>query len=163
MPAAEAQDEWVRRVLGADLARDANPTDTSLTAASDAWQAARDAYQASLAAADAQLAALARELQASEDDDLEEIGASELDTLMEANRAAVLAALRSVGMGQAAALRAGAPAILAAVAAFRQQLDDDPRIAACDANPFGVRVALRVTLSTALAALADAAQPGQGD
>ncbi len=154
MAATEAQDQWVCRVLGADLSRDGG--------LAERWQAARDAYQASLVLADAQLAALARELQASEDDDLEEIGASQLDTLTEANRAAVLAAIRSIGAGEAAALRAGAPAVLAAVEAFRQQLDDDRRIAACDANPFGVRVAIRATLAGALVALGEAARGGLG-
>jgi hypothetical protein len=150
MCGTSAQEEWISRVLGVAV----GDTGGAIGGGdAEALRAARDAYQSALTAVDRQISALAKALLASGDDDMEEIAAYELGQMIAANRAALLDLLRSASSGDTDRLRAAAPKIRDAASVFRAQLDTDPRIAACDANPFSVPVSIRSTLARGLAGL----------
>ena len=145
-----AQKEWISRVLGVGVGGTGGPIDGG---DAEAWRAARDAYQSALTAVDGQISALAKALLASGDEDMQEIAAYELGQMIATNRTAVLDILRSASSGDGDRLRTAAPKIRDAASVYRAQLDTDPRIAACDANPFSVSVSIRSTLARALAGL----------
>jgi hypothetical protein len=151
MAGSSAEDEWIGRVLGVTIAGPSGGDPA-------AWKAARDAWQAALTTVDGQINALAKALFSSGDADMEDIAAHELGQMIAPDRAALLDLLRSVGAEDAAKSRAAAPKIRDAASAFRARLDGDPRIAACDANPFDVAVSIRSTLTKALAGLESAAE-----
>lgn len=152
MPASEAQREWVRRVLGFDLA---DPTAAAGAAARTApsgrgdtlavWRDAKDAV-------DGKLEALARELRSYDDEDLDAIAEFGLFGLTGGGEAVALTrALMEYGGAAAGERRAAADALREAVAGFRSAvLEGNPAVELVDDNPFGVDVALSATLGDAL-------------
>lgn len=61
----------------------------------------------------------------------------------------MMAAMMQLGRGAPDAQQKACATALAAVERFRKLLASDPRIAACDENPFGVKMTLRATLTAA--------------
>jgi hypothetical protein len=150
---AERQDQvaWIGRVLGVALAPAPGASPTTLAAR---WRAARAAWQAASDAADTQLSALNVALVARGDSDLRRIAEFGLGAVVGGQKVRLMAAIMEIGDGSDSATFAKAGRKLAALArAFLGHLAANERVTACDENPYGVRVALRATLTPALTGL----------
>lgn len=148
MSATAADDprrEWVARVLGVSLQTGASGD------AAARWQSARAAWETASAAVDVQITALQAALRAIDDDELHQIAETGLNAITGDHRVPVMAAVAEIGAGGAADLARAAPKALAAVRAFQAHLAADPRVKACDSNPFGVAMSVQATLGAALA------------
>jgi hypothetical protein len=143
---AASKAEWVQRVLGVTVLRAA-----AGGAAAD-WVRLASLWQEASDAVDQQIAVLQATLRESDDPELQEIAEFGLNGVTGNFRVPLMAALRGAQAGEVRA-RAQLPRI---AAAFREHIDSDERIAACDDNPFGVRVSIGATLGPALDALARA-------
>ena len=145
MTASEAQKSWVTSVLGARLreaAGTAGPVD--LPTALAAWRAA-------LEAVDRQIAAVQNALRGAPDDELQEIAEFGLNAMTGSHKVKIQASLFEIERGQTDPRKLAAAATL--VQSFLNHIGSDRRISACDANPFGVSMSLRQTLTPALTAL----------
>ncbi|MDE2005714.1 MAG: hypothetical protein KGI51_04035 [Rhodospirillales bacterium] len=168
-----AQDEWVSRVLQISLkGRGGTAEQSSVESegedafgsdledlgldAGDIWKAARDAFQQAADSVDTQLSLLQKELRSSDETDLQEIAEFGLNGLTRNTRVPLMTALREAGDGSAALLKKAAPKIETAATAFIKQLSGDPRIVACDDNPFGVPVTILATYQDAVTQLLNA-------
>jgi hypothetical protein len=69
-----------------------------------------------------------------------------------------MAAMLSLGRGAPDAQRKAGAKALEVTERFRQFVATDPRVEACDENPFGMKVTLRATLTAAFVALDGALQ-----
>lgn len=158
-----SQDEWIARVLGvagigeAGAAPDLPGADLPETD----WPAAVAGWRAQSEAVDKELTGLQHYLQSTDDEDFHHIAEFGLNGIMEGHKAALLGTIITLERADAAALRAGAPGALKAVNAFKAHIENDPRVAACDHNHFGVKVAIRKRLAPALAAMQAALQQAQ--
>ncbi len=140
--ATDQQKAWVTRVLGFQAAPKASPG-PDLPRALAGWRAALDRL-------DQQISSLQTALRAAPDDDLRQIAEFGLNAMTMSHKVRLQAAL--IDGGTAPDQRV-AKLALAATDAFVAHVRADPRIAACDANPFGVAMSVRATLLPALAAL----------
>lgn len=138
---------WITRVLAVHL-----PAGSSGSAEFDRALAA---WRQALLAVDGQIAGLQRLLRTAPDDELTEIAEFGLNAMTGNFKVKLQSALMEAQSGndkarQIAARLAGA---------FRDHLNSDARVAACDANPFGVAMSIRQTLvpplTSLLSALAD--------
>jgi len=156
-----AKGEWIRRVLGITLNRDDGLDETELAELgldlADMWVAAREAFQRAADEVDAQISALQAALRDSADPDYEEIADFGLNGLTDNTRVPLQVAIMEAKAGTTASLRAAAPQLIEAVAAFRSQLLSDPRIEACDDNPLDIEVSIRETYVDALDRIDDGA------
>jgi hypothetical protein len=156
-----AQDEWVRRTLGITLNRDDGLDEAELAELgldlTDMWVAAREAFQRATEQVDTQISALQAALRDSDDPDYEEIAEFGLNGLTDNTRVPLQAAILEAKAGTTVELRAAAPKLIKAVAAFRSQLSSDARIEACDDNPLDVEVFIRETYGDALDRIEDVA------
>jgi len=132
---------WVVRVLGVALAEGG----VDLKQAAEAWRAASEAV-------DGQIAALQAALRQDGDEDLAEIAEFGLNAITGGYKVRFMAALMEAEGGSPKA-RATLAEI---IPGFRQHLDSDERVEACDENPFGVAMSVRATLIRALDRLAQA-------
>jgi hypothetical protein len=133
----ETRRAWITRILGVQFA----PGGASdLPGAIAAWQSA-------LEAVGAQITALQRVLRPEPDPDLQDIAEFGLGAMTGSHKVKLQAALLEMAPGPKAA------AALKLVDVFRAHIAADPRIAACDANPFQVPMSIRRTLTPALDAL----------
>jgi hypothetical protein len=96
-------------------------------------------------------------LRASPDAQLHEIAEFGLNAMTGNHRVKLQAALMGFRGGQVDPAAAGKTSGL--VESFLSHIASDPRIAACDANPFGVRMNVRQTMTPALEALKAALKP----
>ena len=150
LAAHDARDTWVERVLGvrvpmASAGDRATPTPApDLTSALAAWEDA-------LAKTNTQIEALQQVLRASPDKDLHDIAEFGLNAITANHRVKLQAALMDLRNGVP-----GAGAALKLASSLLDHINTDMRIAACDANPFGVRMNLHGTLAPALSQLAAA-------
>jgi hypothetical protein len=146
MAEAAVRRDWVKRVLGVDLANP--PGDTrALNGSVAAW---RDA----LARADQQAAALQNVLRQTGDPDLQDIAEFGLNAMTANHRIKIQAALMEIERGQAPP-----PVVRKALdltGSLRAHIAADARFAACDSNPFGVAISFRETLLPPLDALQNA-------
>ncbi|MGC8477917.1 MAG: hypothetical protein ACP5NP_16320 [Acetobacteraceae bacterium] len=177
MAGNSAQDEWVLRVLqvavgtgGGTSEQGSAETEEEEFGAdlkelgldvSDIWKAARSAFQEATESVDAQISLLQKELRESDEADLQEIAEFGLNGLTANTRVPLLAALAQAGDGSATSLKKAAPRIEQAATAFIKQLSTDPRVAACDENPFGVPMAIVPTYQDAIDQLLNAVQLAQ--
>ena len=128
MPASDEQNAWTRRVLGVSLPQaggagaEYDLDDLGLDMA-DLWKAARTAFDRANADVDRQIAALQVELRQSNDEELEEIADSGLNALTGNTRVPLVAALIEAGPGDPAQVRAAAPKLTRAIAAFRAHIE----------------------------------------
>lgn len=143
MSDADAKHAWVKRVLGVDVAGGGDRGAADLSAALAAWRQALDKV-------DGQISALQSVLRSSPDEDLHEIAEFGLNAITGSNKIKLQAALLEIPAKKAVAARLAG--------AFAAHLATDKRVAACDANPFGVALSIRATLVPALGALQAALQ-----
>ena len=151
MAASEAQDAWIERVLGVELpllSTGQNPA--GLGDALAAWRQA-------LETVGGQITVLQGVLRNSPDEDLQAIAEFGLNAMTGSHKIKLQAALTDTAADLS---KAGKAAQLAG--AFASHLAGDKRVAACDANPFGVRIAIRATLVPALTGLQRALQAARG-
>jgi hypothetical protein len=148
----DAQDDWIKRVLGF---RFPGRNGANLT---QRWQAACARWRAANDAVDEQLTDLQKALRATEDEELQQIAEFGLSAMTGGFRTGVMTALIEIGNGDEAALRKHAAKTLNLVRGLHSQIEGDKRVAACDTNPFAVRVAIRGTLGPALSDLASVLQ-----
>ena len=151
------QNDWVARVLGVGANTSPGvPEGESLDLAalgldtSDLWQGAVQTFQNAVEAVDGQISELQATLRDSDDPELHEIAEFGLNGVTGNTRVPLMAAMREAGDGGAAQLTAAKPKLTRAIDAFRKQLASEPRIAACDTNPFDVPVAIQSTYEDAL-------------
>lgn len=169
MPASLEKNAWVTRVLGVQVASESETAEEEFGAdldelgldVSDIWKAARSAFDAATESVDAQIKLLQQELSSSDDYELEEIAEFGLNGLTGNTRVPLLAALQEAGDGSKELLQSAGPKIEKAAQAFIGQLSSDPRVAACDENPFGVDLAIAATYQGAIEQLLDAVRAAQ--
>jgi hypothetical protein len=136
---------WIRRILGVELSgADGN---VSLADSVAGWQRA-------LKMVDDQIAALQKVLRATPDPELQDIAEFGLGAMTGSHKVKIQAALLDMQSGTGGGRKAVVAIRL--VDAFLAHLASDPRIAACDASPFGVPMSIRRTLTPALDALRSA-------
>ncbi|HEY2133657.1 MAG TPA: hypothetical protein VGH36_11895 [Acetobacteraceae bacterium] len=155
---ADAEADWVLRVLGIQvpaMAREAERIAPTWMDARFAWTDANDAV-------DEQIGTLREAILARADIEpeygpfLSQIADKGLNAITENYRVKLMAAVMDVGTGSAVAVSKSGPKALEQITAFRTFIDGSEKIAVCDANPFGVKVAIRGTLVPALDAMASA-------
>jgi hypothetical protein len=161
MPGDEVKDAWAERFLGLDLGGE-DDADMSLAALGlepiDIWQAACQAFETATYSVDAQITDLQGALRDSDDLELQDIAEFGLSGFTGDTRVPLLAALHEAGRTDMGRVKAASSKIMQAIAAFRSQIMSEPRIAACDNNPFGVNVSIRDTYDGALEQLETAAK-----
>lgn len=140
-----AKDEWVTRVLGVQFKRTEGGT-AALKDAATAWREANEAV-------DAQISKLQSALRADEDEEMREIAEFGLNGLTAGFKVQLMAALSGAEAGNQGDLAK----LASAAGRFRQFLEDDERIEACEENPFGVPVEIRSRLVPALMRLTEVA------
>ena len=150
----EAQRTWVTRVLGVTLAGSAPPVTGGTGDILGRWRSARTGWQDATQAVNGQINALAKALRATKDKDLAAIADSGLMTVTGGFLARMMAALQDMGEDDAAKLHKSGDKAAALAEKLKAQIEGDAKVAACDANPFGVAVSIRATLGAALANLA---------
>lgn len=158
MPGTDEQNQWIGRVLGIELGGDQGSESAPLDldelglSVMEVWGAARDSFRAATEEVDGQIRELQAALRESDDMDLQEIAEFGLNALTGNTRVPLLAALQEAS-GGVTQLKESAAKVKKAIADFRNQLNSEPRVAACDDNPFGVTVAIVDTYEGALDAL----------
>ena len=155
MAASLEQAAWVEHVLGVRAAgtEDLEGASHELRG----WKVARAAWDQASDAADGQIAALQKALQEDEDPELQEIAELGLNAVTGNFRVPLRAALMAVDRAAETPDENAVAGLRKAVDGFVRHLVSDPRVAACDDNPVGVRVRLVDTLVPALHDLDDAA------
>ncbi len=154
--------EWLQRVLGVSVMQDAPAEEEDMGPealgldVSDMWQAATDAFRSATATVDSQITGLQSALRQETDPELDQIAELGLNALTRNTRVPLMAALMEAGDGSGERLKAAAPKLRKAIDSFRSVLSSDPKIAACDDNPFEVEVTIVETYSEALDQLDDA-------
>jgi hypothetical protein len=140
-PHTAVRSAWVLRVLGVSVPSGTGTAAGNLAPAIAGWKQA-------LATVDAQIAGLQALLRQAPDPELNDIAEFGLNAMTGNHKIKILAELMDIEAGR------DTPQIRQRVSnlagAFLNHIGGDPRIAACDANPFGVRVSLRATLTPAL-------------
>ena len=121
------------------------------------WDVAKKAWREASDAVDSQITRLQGALKNSGDEDLEEIAEFGLNGVTGNFKTPLMAALLNIdGAGNPDALKKAAGNAGTVIKGFRQHLDSDESVEACDDNPFGVKVTIRQTLSGALTQLEQA-------
>ena len=146
-----ARADWVRRVLGVAM-----PSQSGQAPAADVMKefgAAHAAWSDAMAAVDRQMATLKVALLASGDVEYEEIAEQQLATVLGGGPRQLSALLQKTGGGDAAHLRAGAAAALVLLTSVLKDLQSNPAVAVCEANPVRAPVAIRATLGPPIARL----------
>lgn len=142
--ADEKQNAWVTRVLGVMFAEGGGPeAPPSIAEAATAWRAAVEAV-------DVQIAALQSALRETDDEELHEIAEFGLNAVTGNYKVRLMAALMGAEQGS----ERDRTKLAGLIAPFRNHLENDERVDACDENPFGVVMSLRATLLPALDSLA---------
>ena len=145
---------WVTRVLGVALSNAAPPAAAGAGDLLGRWRAVRAGWQDATDQVNEQLNALAKALRANGDKDLAAIADFGLMTVTGGFRTRMMAALQDLGADDVARLRKNGGKAAGFAEKLKAQIEGDAKVAACDANPFGVVVTVRATLGTALANLA---------
>jgi uncharacterized protein involved in exopolysaccharide biosynthesis len=155
MPGSTSQNDWVFRVLSVqaplpdDEEFESDMKENGLDVA-DIWQAASHAFRVATDQVDGQISALQAELRQSEDDELVEIAEFGLNGITGNTRVPLLASLMDAKTGSRQDLITAGPKIEGAAQAFLNQLASEPRVAACDENPYGVPMSIYATYSDAV-------------
>jgi hypothetical protein len=156
--------EWIQRVLGFTVPAQSRPgggngAQPSWQAVLDGWRQANDAVNVQINALRAGLLAAAKSGENDADEYAEElvdIAENGLNAITGDHRVKLQAAVVEIGAGNTEAVKKSRAKTLASIQAFQAFLDRSEKIAACDANPFRVPVAIRATLGPALRQLAAA-------
>jgi hypothetical protein len=160
---AKEKADWIYRVLGFTVPErppgGSNGARPTWQAALDAWRQANDAVNVQIDALRTGLLDAAKSGENDADeyaDELVDIAEKGLNAITEDHRVKLQAAVLQIGAGNREAVNKSGAKTLASIQAFQALLDRSEKIAACDANPFGVPVAIRGTLGPALRQLAAA-------
>jgi hypothetical protein len=146
-----AKDGWVVRVLGIDLQRRNQSGDEALEDAKAPDGATpRVIWQTAKEAVDMRLEQLAGALRSYNHPDLDRIADFGLFGLTRGESVALNRALIEYDAAPTSRKPAAGSQLQQAVGAFRAVLTQHPAIVQLDKNPFGVRPAMRATLSGAL-------------
>ncbi len=141
----DAKAAWIKRVLGVEVGA------TSSTVSFGAiWEKVTARWRAASDAVDGQIGKLQGTLRATTDPDLKRIADAGLNGITGDHKVPVLAALQEIDAAGPEALRPAAARARPAMDAFISHLTSDPRVEACDRNPFGITVTIRATLVPAL-------------
>ena len=156
------KDASAKRFLGLSLGGE-NDADMSLAALGlepiDIWQAACQAFETATRSVDAQITDLQGALRNSDDLELQDIAEFGLSGFTGDTRVPLLAALHEASGERGHAGRCGGDfSDNAGDRRVGSQIRGEPRIAACDNNPFGVNVSIRDTYDGALEQLETAAK-----
>jgi hypothetical protein len=135
-------------------------------AAAAAWQAARKAWQDANDAVNDQINGLRTALlEAAKEGDgdteglalaLTDLAENGLNEITEDHRVRLMAAVQELAGGTPAAMRKSGARALALIEGFESFLGSNPKIAACDDNPYGAPVSIRATLTPPLRQMAAA-------
>jgi hypothetical protein len=115
-----------------------------------AWADVEKDWLEAVETADGQIAQLQAALRKSGDDELGEIAEFGLPAVTGNFKVPLMAAMRDLSGGQAAARQKSIEKLRGLTEQFNKHLNSDARVAAVDENDFGVRVTLRETLGGAL-------------
>lgn len=137
----DARRDWLARVLGVELGTADHADDFP-----PLWTAAMSAWRTGIEQVDGGIAALGKRLGASEDARLRQIAEIGLNAITGNHKVRTMAALMDVSAAAAGKRAAAAAKAETQVTDFMIHLSRDPRVAACDENPFGVPVGVRETL-----------------
>ena len=121
----------------------------SLRVAVQAWRDANELV-------DGQIAALQGALRATGDKEMAEIAEFGMNGLTGNFKVRLMAALPGLRSAEGPALQAAAAKTLPLVMGIHRHLQQEPRVEACENNPFGVMVTIEATLGGALQDLAEA-------
>ncbi len=114
-------------------------------------------WQRAVSTVDGQVAALRSTLKGSNDSDLTQI-AEAVESVTDTPRRPLASAIRELQHASGPALPPAVAKVRQALADYRSFLAQDPRVQACDQNPFGVSLRIRATLTPALEELDRALQ-----
>lgn len=157
--AANAKAEWVRGVLGVQLAAAAAPPGSAGTVDEAAFRRgfgnALTAWREASDAVDAQFNSLRKALLASDDEDLHRIAEFGLNGVTGSRKVGLHKALREVAAASGPALPPLAQKAVQAATEYRSFVQSDERVKACDAYP-SIVTPIGTTLGRALSALAQA-------
>jgi len=163
MSGQTAKDEWVARVLGVHGAAGGAPTINGV--AEDKflvqWDAARASWQSAIETVDGQIAALQSALRKEDTPDLRAIADSGLNAVTGDHKVKLMAALMDISNASGKARAAACAKAQQIALDFGLHLSSDPRVAACDKNPFAVPVSVVATLGPALARLETVLEAGK--
>ncbi len=144
---------WVERVLGAEWGtgrHDAGANGAGAAEFRKRWNKAVAGWRGASEAVDSQIGALQRSLRNSGDPDLITIAEYGVNAMTKGRKAPLVASIVEITR----AADPVDPALLTRAAQAVQQMHaliaNDPRIAACDDNPFGVAVSIRRTFEPPL-------------
>jgi hypothetical protein len=141
---ADTHEAWVERVLGLRMG---GTSETSEASPSDLSKAVAG-WEDALSKSDTQIGALQQVLRGSPDKDLQDIAEFGLNAITGNHRVKITAALTDLKRGAPSAGTA-----LKLVTSLLDYINTNERVAAIDANPFGVRMNLAGTLAPALVPL----------
>jgi hypothetical protein len=114
------------------------------------WPEAKRVWRDAMEDVDAQMARLQQKLLDSEDDDVMEIGEFGLNAVTSNHKVPIMAGMLEVDQAGELLAFGTVMKLVQKIIKFRQFLQQDIRVAACDENPFGVPVSIRGTLIPAL-------------
>lgn len=126
----------------------------------NAWKPAYAAWQSTSDAIDTQVAALQNVLKNLDDPVLKEIGDLGLNAITGNHRVKMLAALRDIDSAKPLPNKAMITKAAVAIKNLEAHFSSDPRIAACDNNPFGVSMSIVKSTSGALGQIKAALRVG---
>jgi hypothetical protein len=133
----DAKAVWIERVLGVELPE-------------LAWSGAFDVYKTTIEKVVHELSSLQQVLKASDFVFLHPIADGGMAGIFGDHGSSVLEAMREMGTSDISVRPKAAEKARASIDAFLAHLDGDPRVQACDENPFGVSVTIMQTLGNAL-------------
>jgi hypothetical protein len=117
------------------------------------WRAARETWSQASATVDGQISSLQSVLRASGTQTLVEIADAGLNGVTGNHKVRLMAMLTELGDGTPDAMAKAGPKARKLLEEFAGHIASDPRVAACDNNPFGVTVSIRATIGPALQGL----------
>src|SRR5512139_760744 len=135
------------------------PTEEALALAPEfpkRWNEAKAAWRSAMEIVDGQLDTLRGSLLLADDPDLGQIAEFGLNAITANHRVPLDAALIDVDKAPDDRKETAIERALARVVAFRNHIETDERVDACDNNPFEVKVTIRAELGGALARLEEA-------
>lgn len=121
-----------------------------------AWEKARDAWRDAMETVNQQLEKLRVQLVSTDDPDLKQIAEFGLNAITKDHRVPLEAALLDLDRARGGDASKAVAAAREHVVDFRDHLDTDERVEACDDNPFDVTVTIQKSLDGALAELEQA-------
>jgi hypothetical protein len=147
----DSQAKWIERVIGLKVSPagsgDGKPRAQPFEAT---WSLAVQDFQNAIETVDGQISSLQKVLKTSDFPFLHRIADAGMNGITGNHKVPVFTAIREVGAAAAGGRETAAAKARSAIDAFVTHLDTDPRVQACDRNPFGISVAIKKTLVPAL-------------